>query len=147
MKKLIVALAAVALIGGCVKTGKNGEQEVNVLGAKVETGTSLPADAPPYVKAYPGAGEIVKMKIAGMSAVAFEAPASVDEVIAYYRTQAAADGLPELPEQKPPSGAANQKGVTFGDPGGERMLMVLARPGKQGTMVSLTYKPAATAPQ
>ena len=127
MKKLIVALAAVALIGGCMKVN-----------------TAPPKDLPAFVKVYPGATQVVSMNVMGMQALAFQAAAKPDEVIAYYRTQATSDGLPETTAN---AAAANpgQGQATFGDPASGKFLVVIAKAQGDGSMVSLTYK-AAKAP-
>jgi hypothetical protein len=129
MNKLIIALAAVALLGGCMKVSN-----------------APPKDLPAYVTVYPDAAQVVSMSAGVMSAVAFQASAKPDDVIAFYRRQAQADGLPET-QAPPQAGApADQRQAVFGDPAGDRMLVVVARPRGEGSMVSLTYKPAPKAP-
>ncbi len=124
MKTMIVALAAVALlVGGCMKVGN-----------------APPKDLPAYVQVYPGAAQVVSMNVGPMSALAFQASAKPDEVIA--KTN-------DLPETQAPAQAnapADQRQAVFGEPAGGRMLVVVARPHAAGSMVSLTYKPAPKAP-
>jgi len=128
---IVFVLAATLGLSGCFKISK-----------------TLPADAPAYVKLYPGAGQVVAIDIAGMKSAVFQAPAAPADVVAFYRTQAAAD---QLPEGAPPANAATVPGqatAVFGDPKGSQFLIVVARPGPQnqgGSMVDLTYKPAPKA--
>jgi hypothetical protein len=129
MKKLFVALAAVALLGGCIKMDK-----------------SPPKDLPAYVKLYPGSTSVMNMSVGGMSVVALQVSAKPDDVIAFYRTQAASDGLPESAAPATANAPPDQKTAVFGDPATGRMLVVVARPQGEGSMISLTYKPAPKAP-
>jgi hypothetical protein len=124
MKKLIVALAAVAVIGGCMKVG-----------------STPPKDLPAYVKVYPGSAQVVSLNLGAMSSVAFQAAAKPDDIIAYYRTQAASDGLPEAQAPAQANPPADQRQVVFGDPSTDKMLVVVVKPQGEGSMVSLTYKP------
>ena len=126
MNKLIVALAAVALLGGCIKMDK-----------------TPPKDLPAYVQVYPGAGQVMSLNVAGMSALAFQAPAKPDDVISFYRNQAAANGLPESAAPASANAATGQQQATFGDPASDRLLVVVVRPQGDGSMVSLTYKAPA----
>ncbi len=122
MKKLLIALAAVASLGGCVKVDK-----------------SPPKDLPAYVSIYPGATQVMSVEMGPMSALAFQAAASPDDVISYYRSQASSNGLEETAE---PNASPSNGQLMFRDPATQRMLMVGARPRGAGTMVSLTYTKA-----
>lgn len=124
MRKLIVAVAAVALIGGCIKIDK-----------------SPPKDLPTYVRVYPGATSVMSMSVAGLQSVVFQASAKPDDVVSYYRTEASSDGLPEVSAPAANGAPTDQRQATFNDPASGRMLVVVARPQGTGTMVSLTYKP------
>jgi len=126
LRRVFLALAASLALAGCFKVSN-----------------SLPADAPAYVRTYPGAAQIITVDVAGMKAVAFKAAATPDEVLAYYRTQAHTDGMAE--SAAPPQAGAKpgQKAVVFGDPNTPKFLVVTVQPQEQGTMVSLTYKPPA----
>ncbi|MFI4935559.1 MAG: hypothetical protein ACHP7N_13125 [Caulobacterales bacterium] len=130
MKRLIVALVAVALVGGCMNTSK-----------------TPPKDLPDYVKIYPGATQVVAMGLGSMSTEVFSTSASPDEVVSFYRTQAQSDGLPEGSAPAPAGAPPEQKQAEFGDPASGKMLVVVAKPSQGvGTMVSLIYKPAPKAP-
>jgi hypothetical protein len=119
-KKLVVAIAALTL-AGCVKVN-----------------SAPPTNLPDYVQVYPGATQVMSMEVMGMSALAFRTSAAPDDVIAYYRTQASAAGLPEQTSATQPSG--DQRQAAFGDPTSGRFLAVAARPQNGQTLVSLTYK-------
>ena len=129
MKKLIVALAAVALLGGCVKIDK-----------------SPPKDLPAYVTIYPGATSVMSMSVAGMSSIVFQSASKPDDVVTYYRTQASSNGLTEQSTANSSStnAAAGQRQAIFTDPSG-KMLVVVAKPQGEATMVTVMYKPLAKA--
>jgi len=120
MRKLIVALAAVALIGGCMKVG-NGP----------------PKDLPEFVKVYPGAQQVVSVNMGPISSLAFQAPAAPADVVAFYRNGASSDGLTETPMQGDASGQAK---ATFRNATGDEFLTVVAQAQGAGSMVSLAYK-------
>ena len=128
MRKWFAALAAVVLIGGCVKMD-----------------TTPPKDLPDYVKYYPGSQQMMTMSMGPMSSVVIKTTATPDDVLSFYRNQAASDGLAETtpPNQAAATGA--QKQVAFGDPQGSKMLVVVAQQQQGQTVVSLTYKPAPKA--
>ena len=128
MKKLMIALAAVALLGGCFKIDK-----------------SPPKDLPAYVHVYPGSTPMMSMNVAGLESVVVQTTDKPDEVISYYRSQASSDGLPEAPAPAASGATADQRQATFTDPATGRMLVVLAKPQGTQTVVSLTYKPAPKA--
>jgi hypothetical protein len=138
---IVLVLGAALGLGGCFKISKD-----------------LPPDTPAYVKLYPGAGQVVAIDVAGMKSAVFQAPAEPADIVAFYRTQAAADQLAE--SQAPPqaNAAPGQVSALFGDPKGAQFLIVVARPqqptqgeaqglppAKPSSMVDLTYKPAAKA--
>jgi hypothetical protein len=125
MKKLIVALAAVALLGGCVKIDK-----------------SPPKDLPAYVTIYPGATSVVSMSMVGMSSMLFQSASKPDDVVAYYRTQASSNGLTEQSTANTSTAntTAGQRQAIFGDQSG-KMLVVVAKPQGDGSMVTVMYKP------
>lgn len=126
MKKLLVALAAVALLGGCVKVDK-----------------SLPKDLPSYVSVYPGAQPVLSLDMGAMQSVALQTTAAPDDVLTYYRGQAAANGLQEAAAPTTANPATDQRQVMFRDTSGHT-LMVGVRPQGQGTIISLVYtKPAS----
>ena len=125
------AAAALAGLAGCMQTSKEA-----------------PKNMPPYARLYPGSQNIMSLVIGPETADMMTTPDSAEQVIAYYRTQAAADGLAETqaPTQAPSPG--DQK-ATFADRASGRMLVVIAKPqdAKQGgkTMVDITY-PTPKAP-
>jgi hypothetical protein len=124
-KQWIVALAAVALVGGCIKMDKNP-----------------PKDLPDYVQLYPGAQPMATMTMGPMTSEMETTTDSPETVIAYYRTQAAANGLTEKQVSAPANASAGQMQTTFSDATGEKTLIVLAKPQDKATIVSLTYRPA-----
>ncbi len=123
MKRLLVAIAAVALLGGCFKVDK-----------------APPKDLPAYASVYPGATGVVSMDMGPMTIVAFQAAASPDDVIGYYRGQASSNGLQETPTNA--NAAAGGKQLAFKDPTTSRVFMVTARPQGAGSTVSLAYTKA-----
>lgn len=126
MKRLLIALAAAALVGGCVKVDK-----------------TVPKDLPAFAQIYPGATSVVSMNIAGMSSIIFQAAATPDDVVGYYRTQATANGLVEVTATN--NGPPEQKQATFHDPASNRIFVVIARPQNGGATVDLTYTPLKAA--
>lgn len=124
-KQWIVALAAVGLLGGCVKMDKNP-----------------PKDLPSYVKLYPGATPTATMSLGPLTSEMETTTDAPQTVIDYYRSQAAADGLTEKQVNAPANASAGQMQTQFSDATGDKMLIVLARPQSPGTLVSLTYRPA-----
>ena len=125
MKKLIVAITAALMLAACVKMG----------GAP-------PKDLPAYVKIYPGATQVMALNMGELSSIALQTTAKPDDIIAFYRTQAAADGLPEQAAPAPANATPGQKQAAFGDPSGGKMLIVVVKPQSDGSILSLTYKPA-----
>lgn len=125
MKTLLIALAAVALVGGCVKIDK-----------------SPPKDLPAYVSVYPGATQVVSMQMGPVSALGFQAAASPEDVIGYYRTQASSNGLQETAAPSSASASPENRQAMFRDPATKRMLAVGARQQGAGTLVTLTYAKA-----
>ena len=128
MKAWIAALASLTLLGGCVKMD-----------------SSPPKDLPDYVKLYPGAQPMMTMQVGPLSSETETTADKPDAVIAFYRTQAAADGLPETQTPTPANAAPGQLQVQFGDMSQGKMLVVMARPQGTSTMVTLMYKPAKAA--
>ena len=78
MKRVIVAFAAFAALGGCFKMDK-----------------TPPKDMQAYVKLYPGSTQMMSMNLGGMEADVVTTTATPDDVIGFYRTQGASDGLSE----------------------------------------------------
>jgi hypothetical protein len=124
VKKLVVALAVTAAValGGCVKLS-----------------STPPTDLPPYVKLMPGAQQMGTMDMGVMKGELFQTTSSLDDVVAFYRAQAQADGLPEQPNQA--TSAADKRQVMFADPTATRMLTVVAQTQNGATMVTLAYRP------
>jgi len=125
MKKLIAALAAAVVLTGCVKMGN-----------------SPPPDLPPYVQLYPGATTVMSVKLGELSSVAQQTTAKPADVLTYYRNQASSQGLTE--QQVPPqsNSSPGQVQAAFGDAAGDKLLVVVVKPQSDGSMLSLTYKPA-----
>jgi hypothetical protein len=127
MKRVIVAFAAIAAVaglglGGCVKMDK-----------------TPPKNLPAYVKLYPGSTQVMNMSLGGVTADAFTTTDAPATVLIFYRNQASADGLTETASQAPASTTAGQEQATFTDPSG-KMLVVVAKPQSNLTLVSLTWK-------
>jgi hypothetical protein len=127
MRKLIVAVAAVALLGGCLKIDK-----------------TPPKDLPAYVHIYPGSTTVMSMNVAGLQSVVVQTSDKADDVVTYYRTQASTDGLQETSAPAQAGASADQRQASFTDATG-RMLVVVAKPQGAETMVTLMYKPAPKA--
>jgi hypothetical protein len=121
-------VAALALLGGCVKMDKNP-----------------PKDLPGYVKLYPGAQPTATMSMGPMTSEMETTTDSPETVMAFYRSQAAADGLAEKPVNAPGNVDPGQMQTTFSD-GAGKTLMVLVKPTNPGTLVSLTYRAVKEAP-
>ena len=128
MKAWTLALASLTLLGACVKMD-----------------SSPPKDLPDYVKLYPGAQPMMTMQVGPLSSETETTADKPDAVIAFYRAQAAADGLPETQTTAPANAAAGQLQVQFGDMSQGKILVVMARPQGTTTMVTLMYKPAKAA--
>ena len=131
MKNIIVALAFTAdiAVGGCVKVS-----------------TTAPTDLPAYVRVMPGSEQKMVSNMGVTKTEMFTTSSSVDEVVAFYRAQAQADGLTEGAAQ--PSADPIAKQVRFADTASGRLLIVDAQPSVQEpgkTLVSLTYMPPAKA--
>jgi hypothetical protein len=127
----LAALAALSLVGGCMKMNKDP-----------------PKNMPAYAPLYPGSTNVMSVGIGPETADMMTTSDSPDQVIAYYRAQAAANGLQEMqtPTQAPTAG--DQK-AAFSDPSSGRMLAVIAKPHDAShaglTMVDITY-PTPKAP-
>jgi hypothetical protein len=124
MKKLIVTLAAVLALGGCIKMS-----------------TTPPTDLPAYVKIMPGGQQMMTMDMGAMKAEVFQTTTSSDDVLTFYRTQAQSDGLTETATQPQANATPDQKQATFADTATGRMLVVVAKPQSGETMVTLMYPP------
>jgi hypothetical protein len=124
MKRVIVAFAAVAVLGGCFKMDK-----------------TPPKDMPAYVKLYPGSTQMMSMNLGGMEADVVTTTAAPDDVIGFYRTQGASDGLSETAAPTASGAGPNDKQLALTDAATGRMLIVVAKPQSNGgTIVSLTWK-------
>jgi hypothetical protein len=121
VKNLLIALAAVTLLGGCFKVDR-----------------SLPKDLPTYVSIYPGAEPVVSIDMGPMMSVGLRTTSSPDDVVAYYRAQAAANGLQEQSATSPASAPADQRQLMFKDAAGHT-LVVGARQQNGETTISLVY--------
>ncbi|HUO12276.1 MAG TPA: hypothetical protein VMU37_05920, partial [Caulobacteraceae bacterium] len=124
----IVAVAALALLGGCVKMDKNP-----------------PKNLPDYVKLYPGAQPMMTMNLGVMSSEVETTSDNPDAVMAFYRNQAAEDGLTEKQATAPANATAGQQQAQFADATGTKILIVIAKPQNGGTLVSLSYRPVKAA--
>ena len=128
----LAAAAALAVLGGC----------------GVQTNKDPPKSMPPYARLYPGSQNVMSLVIGPETADMMTTPDSAEQVIAYYRAQAASDGLQET--QTPTQGAsAGDQKAAFNDPATGRMLVVIAKPHDAThagqTMVDITY-PTPKAP-
>jgi hypothetical protein len=125
VKKLFTALtvAVAVAMGGCVKLS-----------------SAPPTDLPNYVKIMPGAQQLGTMDMGLMKGEMFQTTSSPDDVIAFYRAQAQAAGLPEQPGQAGTD--PTKKQATFADANAARMLTVVAQTQNGATMVTLAYRPA-----
>jgi hypothetical protein len=127
----LAALAALALVGGCMKMNKDP-----------------PKDMPAYAPLYPGSQNVMSVAIGPETADMMTTSDSPDQVIAYYRAQAAANGLSETQTPAQATSPSEQK-AAFADRATGRMLVVLARPNDAShgglTMVDITY-PTPKAP-
>ena len=125
MRKLIIALAAVAL-AGCIKVS-----------------TTPPTDLPTYVQIMPGSQQVMTMDLGALKAEVFQTTSSGDDVLTFYRTQAQTDGLTETAAQPQANTTPDQKQATFSDTATGRMLVVVTKPQSGATLVTLTYRPTA----
>ena len=127
----LASVAALLLVGGCMQTDKNP-----------------PKSMPPYARLYPGSQNLMSLVIGPETSDMMLTSDSAEQVIAYYRTQAASDGLPEAQSPTPAASTGDQK-VAFNDPATGRMLVVIAKPHDAShagqTMVDITY-PTPKAP-
>ena len=129
MRHVALGLAASLALAGCFKVGN-----------------SVPADAPSYVKVYPGAPQVVTVDVAGMKMVTFEAAASPDQVIQFYRDDAASAGLVENTQaEAQASKNPSQRVLAYGEPNTDKFFMVVVQTHNTGSMVNVTYKPPAKA--
>ena len=127
MKRVILAFVAAAAVsslglGGCVKMDK-----------------TPPKNLPAYVTLYPGSTQVMNMSVAGVTADAFTTPDPPDTVMIFYRNQASANGLSENATPAPAGASPGQQQATFTDTSG-KMLVVMAKPQSNLTLVSLTWK-------
>ena len=124
MKQLILGIAAVAsaaALGGCIKMDK-----------------TPPKNLPAYVQLYPGSTQVMHMDMGPLTVDGAMTPDNVDTVLAFYRTQAAANGLTETTPPQTTSLDASQKQLAFEGPG--EFLAVVAKPeGAAGTLVTLSW--------
>jgi len=131
-RRWLFALGIAAALGGCFRMDK-----------------TPPKDLPPYVHLYPGARQMMNMSLGPETADLMTTTDSPDQVIAYYRTQAATDGLTEMSAPAPAASSPGQVQAAFADKATNRLLVVLARPQTEGqtttTMVDLTYTAAKAA--
>ena len=131
MKRVILALMAAAALAGCIKMDK-----------------TPPKNLPAYVTLYPGSTQVMNMSLGGVTADAATTTDTPDTVMIYYRNQASANGLTEsaAPASASAGASAGQQQANFTDPSG-KMLLVVAKPQSNVTLVTLTWKtPAATTP-
>jgi hypothetical protein len=124
MKRVILALVAAAALGGCFKMDK-----------------TPPKNLPPYVKLYPGSTQVMNFSMAGVTADAATTTDSADTVMIFYRNQASANGLTEgaVPASAAVGSTAGQEQANFTDASG-KMLLVVAKPQSNLTLVTLTWK-------
>jgi hypothetical protein len=125
-------LAGLVALGGCLKTDKGP-----------------PKNMPSYAHLYPGSQNVMSVEIGPETADMMTTSDNPDTVIAWYRTEAAADGLPEAQDPTPSANAPGDQKASFFDRATGRMLVVIAKPGDAShggqTMVDITY-PTPKAP-
>ena len=126
---LILTLAAMAALGGCFKMDK-----------------TPPKDIPAFVKLYPGSTQVMNMEMGGLTVDGATTPDSVETVLGFYRTQAAADGLTETAPPATSSPDPSQKTAAFQGP--DKFLAIVVKPeGAAGTLVTLSWNtPKKAAP-
>jgi anti-sigma factor RsiW len=122
MKRLILALVTVAALAGCIKMDK-----------------TPPKNLPAYVKLYPGSNQVMNLSMAGVTADAVTTTDSPATVMIFYRNQASADGLTESAAPASAGAVAGQEQANFTDASG-KMLLVIAKPQSNLTLVTLTWK-------
>jgi hypothetical protein len=124
MKTVILAFVAAAALGGCVKMDK-----------------TPPKNLPAYVTLYPGSTQVMNMSVAGVTADAATTTDTPATVMTYYRGQATTNGLTEgaAPASASAGASAGQQQASFTDSTG-KMLMVVAKPQSNLTLVTLTWK-------
>ena len=127
--RLLLALVAALAIGGCMKIEK-----------------APPKDLPTFVSIYPGASNVVSVAMGPMQSIVFQTTSSPDDVVSYYRTQAAANGLTEQQTNPQAGSPPEQRQAAFHDATGGDILVVIARPQQNATMVDLTYRSQPKAP-
>ena len=122
MKKVMLALVAAAALGGCFKFDK-----------------TPPKNIPAYVKLYPGSTQVMNMSMGMVTVDAATTTDTPDAVVAFYRTQAAADGLTETAPPTSPASSPDQKSIAFQSPP-DKMLAIVVKPEKDvGTLVTLSW--------
>ncbi|HUO97302.1 MAG TPA: hypothetical protein VMU01_01455 [Rhizomicrobium sp.] len=143
---VITLLAAAVALGGCDGKPKQQEQKLPGLNMKVQVdathsvtmGVKLPGNMPPYAQVYAGADvkSVVDLSSAGFGyVITYEAPAQPEEVLDFYRKNAAAAGLQTQDDSRVQNAfnfAAHKDGTT------ERMSVTLAAK-DGGTFVQLRY--------
>jgi len=121
MRRWILALTAVAALGGCFKMSK-----------------TPPKDIPAFVKLYPGSTQVMNMEMGGLTVDGATTPDNVETVLSFYRTEAAADGLTETAPPATSSADPNQKTAAF--QGQDKFLAIVVKPeGAAGTLVTLSW--------
>ena len=121
MRRLVFAMAATAALGGCFKFDKTPPQNI-----------------PAFVKLYPGSTQVMNMEMGELTVDGATTRDSVDTVVSFYRTQAAADGLTETTPPRSSSLDPAQKTVAFQGP--DKFLAIVAKPeGEVGTLVTLSW--------
>jgi hypothetical protein len=127
----LAALAALALVGGCMKMNKQP-----------------PKDMPAYAPLYPGSQNVMSVVVGPETSDMMTTSDTPDVVLAYYRAQAAANGLQETQTPTQATTPDEQK-ASFADTASGRMLVVLAKPNDPShaglTMVDITF-PTPKAP-
>jgi hypothetical protein len=97
------------------------------------------------VKLYPGAQPMMTMNMGVLSSEVETTTDTPDTVMAYYRNEAAANGLTE--KAMAPPAKPGQLQTQFTDATGAKILVVTAQPQPPGTMLSLSYRPVKAAGQ
>jgi hypothetical protein len=134
---LLLAAVALAACGPSADREKAAREGVAIL--RPRTDGQLPSNMPAYLAVYPGA-RVTSTVDAGSrgGTVSFEAPATADQVAAFYRQRAAAAGLRQATDVS--SNAVRILMYDQGQAGRRNFVLNLTSTGR-GVQGALTYGP------